>query len=92
MTEKPGIVLYLAVLPLVHLYQDNYGLTEQTLTLFPDRKFATEFFEDEVDDYIGIFERRANKYLIGGHVTRYHFEKVETGDDRVVVKVTQYVK
>lgn len=45
-----------------------------------------------MDDYIGIFERRANKYLIGGHVTRYHFEKVETGDDRVVVKVTQYVK
>ena len=37
----PSNELYLTVLPLIHL---GNGLTEQSLTVFPDRNFATEFF------------------------------------------------
>ena len=66
--ELPSIELYLAVLPMVHMGV-NFGLTEQILTLFPSRAFATEFFPDEVDAYILTFERRANEHLVGGHVT-----------------------
>jgi hypothetical protein len=93
-TEKPGNELYLAVLPLIHISVTpslGYGLTEQTLTLFPDRKFATEFFPDEVDNYILAFESRAQKYLTGGHVTGYVVSKVSTPDGRVVVRVVQHV-
>ena len=49
--------LYLAVLPLIHM---SSGLTEQTLNLFPDRDFATEFFPDEVEAYMSMFQTRAN--------------------------------
>ena len=90
LTEMPSNVLYIAVLPFIHM-GSNFGLTEQVLTLFPDRSFATEFFPDEVDGYILTFEHRANKYLIGGHVTSYQFQKVDTGDGRVIVQVTQNV-
>jgi hypothetical protein len=82
--------LYMAVLPMVHL-TDRFGLTEQFLTLFPDRSFATEFFPDEVEAYIATFERRANQYLTGGHVTSYSFSKENTDDNRVIVKVVQNV-
>jgi len=54
--------LYVAVLPMVNL-SERFGHTEQFLTMFPDRKFATEFFEDEVDAHISTFERRANRRL-----------------------------
>ena len=64
-------VLYLAVLPMIHAT----GLTEQVLTLFPSREFATEFFPEEVDGYILTFTNRANKYLTGGHVQGYEVEK-----------------
>jgi hypothetical protein len=67
------------------------GLTEQTLTLFPDRDFATEFFADEVENYIGMFKSRADKYLVGGHVKSYEFHQETTEDGRVVVRVTQNV-
>jgi hypothetical protein len=40
--------LYLAILPIVHL-GDQFGLTEQVVTLFPDSRFATLFHPDEVD-------------------------------------------
>ena len=43
--------LYLTVLPIIHMGQ-AFGLTEQVLTLFPDRNFATEFFPDEVEGYV----------------------------------------
>jgi len=89
--ELPSIELYLAVLPLVHMGL-NFGLTEQTLTLFPSKDFATEFFPDEVDGYILTFERRANEHLVGGHVTGYAFTKEETEDGRVIVRVTQHVR
>ena len=84
-------ILYLTVLPLVHMGRE-FWLTEQTLTLFPDKNFATEFFKDEVDSYIKTFEWRANKYLTGGHVINYEFETVETTEDRVIVRVTQNVR
>jgi hypothetical protein len=44
--------LYLLVLPLVHM---SNGLTEQTLTLFPDRNFASHFDGDDVDNFISFF-------------------------------------
>lgn len=80
--------LYLAVLPLVHL---DTGLTEQTLTLFPDKQFATEFFKDEADLYINMFKSRANKYLVGGHVVAYEFHQESNGDGRIIVGVVQNV-
>jgi hypothetical protein len=84
------IELYLAVLPMVHLGINQYGLTEQVITLLPDPKQATEFFPDEVQDYLNIFDRRT-QYLVGGHVTGYSFEKIVTPNNRVVVKVYQHV-
>jgi hypothetical protein len=83
--------LYLAVMPIIHIGINQYGLTEQTLTLFPDRKFATEFFPDEVDSYILVFKKRADKYLTGGHVTGYEVHKETTQDGRIVVRVNQNV-
>jgi hypothetical protein len=92
--DKPSNELFLAVLPLIHITNTpymGYGLTEQTLTLFPDKKFATQFFLDEVDNYIRAFESRAQKYLTGGHVTRYVVSQEPTGDGRVIVRVVQHV-
>jgi len=82
--------LYLAVVPMINL-SERFGLTEQFLTLFPERRFATEFFEDEVEAYISTFELRANKYLVGGHVKSYSVSKERTADGRVIVKVVQGV-
>ena len=90
----PSNELYLAVLPLIHITTNQvlgFGLTEQTLTLYPDRDFATQFFSDEVDGYIATFENRAGKYLTGGHVTGYKCSKEPADNGRVIVKVIQYV-
>jgi hypothetical protein len=89
--------LYLAVLPLIHVSVNQalgFGLTEQVLTLFPDKELATEFFPDEVENYISTFQNRANKYLTGGHVTSYEVrqEPSRRGDGRVIVRVTQHVQ
>ena len=84
----PSNELYLVVLPLIHI---SSGVTEQTLTLLPDRDMATEFFQDEVEGYIRMFESRANKYLAGGHVTHYTVEREETPTGRVRVRVIQNV-
>lgn len=86
--KKSKHELYLAVLPLVHV---ETGLTEQTLTLFPDKQFATEFFKDEVELYISMFKSRANKYLVGGHVVAYEFHEESNGDGRIIVRVVQSV-
>lgn len=96
--------LYLAVLPFIHIsggMPANYarvrlGLrmprsTEQVLTLFPDRTFATKFYPDEVEDYIRIFNENASQFLTGGHVTHYELLQQPTDDGRVVVMVEQYV-
>ena len=80
--------LYLVVLPLVHV---SSGLTEQTLTLLPGKDLATEFFPDEVDQYLEMFRDRSNKYLTGGHVTGYEFHKENTPEGRVIVRVVQNV-
>jgi hypothetical protein len=91
----PSNELFLAVLPLVHVTQNpvlGYGLTEETLTLFPDKNFATEFLPEEVDNYITAFKWRAEKYLVGGRVTGYEFHKDATEDGlRVIVRVVQNV-
>jgi hypothetical protein len=84
--------LYLAVLPLVHVTLNHllgFGLTEETLTLFPDKNFATEFTSEEVQKYIDIFDSRANKYLVGGRVINYEFFKEEVDDGRFIVRVKQ---
>jgi len=83
--------LYLAVLPIVHLAANFYGLTEQIITVVPDKKWATSFFQDEVDDYKSIFQRRAEKYLSVGHSIAWEFSDEEQPDGRVVVRVTQHV-
>jgi hypothetical protein len=83
----PSNDFYLAVLPLIHL---NQGSTEETLTLFPDKNFATEFFPDQVDMYVTAFTNRT-KYLTGGHVTGYEVYKEPTNDGRVIVRVVQKV-
>jgi len=90
----PTNELFLAVLPLVHVTPTptlGYGLTEETLTLFPDRRFATQFFQDEVDKYILAFQTRAEKYLVGGHSRKFEFFKEEASDERVIVRVVQHV-
>ncbi|SRR6266478_6217020 len=87
-------VLYLAVLPLIHTsltQQFGFGLTEEILTLFPDKDFATRFFEDEVDGYIDTFNNRT-KYMMGGHTTGWEVYKEPTADGRVIVKVIQNVR
>jgi len=92
----PSNELYLAVLPLIHISTAGplgFGLTEQTLTLFPDRAFATEFFPDEVEGYVLTFKNRAEKYLTGGHVTGFEFIQEPTDDgQRVIVRVVQHVR
>ena len=91
----PSDELYLAVLPLIHISTNQvigFGLTEETLTLFPDRKFATEFSAKDVDRYIATFVSRADKYLTGEHVASYDCVKEETRDGRVIVKVRQNVR
>jgi hypothetical protein len=85
--------LYLTILPLIHISTNQvlgFGLTEETLTLFPDRNFATEFFADEVDGYIETFKNR-QKYLVGGHSKGWDVHKELTADGRVIVRVTQHV-
>jgi hypothetical protein len=95
-------VLYLSVLPLVRIaaMMDGpggvptplHGVVEQSLTLFADKKFATEFFPDEVEGFVDFFRKYAESYLTGGHVKRYTYEKERVESGRIVVRVTQYVE
>lgn len=85
---QPSNELYLVVLPLIHV---SSGVTEQTLTLLPDKNMATEFFPDEVDAYVTLFLSRANKYLAGGHVTDYAVHREQTPLGRIIVRVIQNV-
>lgn len=82
--------LYLAVLPIIHL-TDRFGFTEQVMTLFPDKQFATQFTPQEVDGFIQTFKNRANAYLMGGNVTGYEVQKQPTAAGMVIVKVIQSV-
>jgi hypothetical protein len=84
--------LYLAVLPMIHMGEQSFGSTEQILTLFPDKSFATVFFEDEVQSYISTFKNRADRYLSGGHVAGYDCHQEPVEDGRVIVRVTQNVR
>jgi hypothetical protein len=87
--------LYLGVLPLIHITPNQmlgFGLTEQTLTVYPDRNFATEFFADEVDNYMEIFISRANKYFVGGHSLSWEASKEQVEGGRYVVRVRQNVR
>ncbi len=79
--------LYLVVLPLIHM---NTGATEQTLTLLPNKEFATEFPTDEVGLYLGLFNSRS-RYFTGGRVAGYESFTEPAGDGRVIVRVVQNV-
>jgi hypothetical protein len=87
--------LYLAVLPLIHPSGVEWilGRTEEVVTLFPDKRFATGFFPDEVDKYIAIFQMHAASHLTGGHVRAYRCVKEPSaeGAGRMIVKVMQDV-
>jgi hypothetical protein len=83
--------LYIVVLPMIHFGGQSHGLTEQVLTLMPDRNFATRFFQDEVTIYIMTFKNRL-KYLTSGHVKSYDFYEESEDDGRVVVRVIQNVE
>jgi hypothetical protein len=91
MNDPKSNDLYIAVLPLIHLGHPSYGLTEQVITLLPDRNLATSFFPDEVESYILMLKNRT-KYLVGGHVTGYTFETEQAEQGRVVVRVIQDVQ
>jgi hypothetical protein len=89
----PTNELYLAVLPFVHIRELPFQTpTQQVLTLFPDRRFATEFFPDEVKGYVERFRSAATNNFTGGHVISYEFIEETTGDGRVVVRVVQHVR
>lgn len=81
--------LYLAILPIVHL-GDRFGLTEQVITLFPDKSFATLFRPEEVDGYLLTFKQRAERYLTSGDIT-YEYKKEHAANGMVIVKVMQNV-
>jgi hypothetical protein len=94
MSKSRVNVLYLTVLPLLHFnkFSGLGGSTDQAMTLFPSRQMATEFFPDEVDQYLNELKTRARDYLVGGHVKGYEFQKVVIHDDRVIVRVLQHVE
>ena len=85
-------VFYLAILPLIHMGRTNFGKTEEALTLFPSREFATEFFPDEVRGYVAAVESSAKKFMRGFHVAGYDVQILPTEDGRVVVRVVQHVQ
>jgi hypothetical protein len=89
------IDLYLAVIPLVHISTDTpflrQGMTEQVLTLFPSKDFATEFYPEQVQGYIDLFRSNALSHLVGGRITGYDFVREETEEGLVIVKVIQNV-
>lgn len=87
----PSNELYFVVLPLIHLETDKFGRTEQVLTLLPDRSFATQFFENEVEGYVSTFQNRT-KILTGGHVSGYEIYQEKLANGRVIVRVVQNVQ
>jgi hypothetical protein len=82
--------LYVSIIPMIHL-TDRFGLTEQVMTLFPDKNFATLFRPDEVDNYLHLLKNRAETYLRGGNVTDYEFQTEADGTGMVRVVVIQHV-
>lgn len=87
MAQVQTNTLYLAVLPFIHISSAPFtsvGQTEQVLTVFPDRDWATKFFADEVDGYMKMFKSRAEKFPSGGHVLGDDLHPIPT--DAAVVR------
>jgi hypothetical protein len=84
-------VLYLVVLPVIHL---SSGLTEQVLTLLPNKEQGTTFLEAQLNDFSSMFLTRANKYLTGDVVTRYECiaEPVPGAENEYLIRVIQHVR
>jgi hypothetical protein len=90
----PTNELYAAILPIIHLGELPYisfGATEQVMTLFPNKEFASRFYPDEVDGYMILLKRRADEHLTSGHVRSYEFHPEDTGDGRKIIRVIQHV-
>jgi heme-degrading monooxygenase HmoA len=83
-------VLYLVVLPVIHL---SSGLTEQVLTLLPNRDQATTFLQTQLDGFSSMFLTRANQYLTGDVVTRYECEAepVPGAVNEYLIRATTYL-
>jgi len=82
----------MAVLPLVHITNTPFtrmGLTEQVIPLLPSKDFATEFYPEQVHEYIELFKVNALTHLVGGRIKGYEFKTEQTEDGLVIVKVTQ---
>lgn len=86
----PSNELYLTVLPIIHMGKPDFGRTEEILTVFSDKNFATEFFPDEVEGYISTFKNRL-PHITGGHVKAWEIYPEPTDDGRVIVRVVQHV-
>ena len=82
--------LYVAIIPIIHLTQ-SFGLTEQVMTLFPDKNFATSFTKEEVNGYLITLKNRADQYLTGGNVQSYDIKTVPAGDGLFFIRVIQNV-
>ena len=91
MTGPKSNDLYIVLLPLIHLGLPSPGVTEQFMTMLPDRNLASSFFPDEVETYLLMLKNRA-KHLVGGHVTGYTFEIEPAENERVVIRVIQSVQ
>ena len=85
-------ILYMAVLPLIHTGSSFYGLTEEVLTLLPDKGLATRFRREDVQAYIDLFNSRADKYLGGGGVAKYVLNTELVEGDLIIVQVIQNVQ
>jgi len=91
MTDKiTSNELYFVVLPLIHFGGQNHGLTEQVLTLMPDRNFASRFFPEELSGYIATFNNRIG-LLTSGHVKGFEIHPEVEEDGRLIVRVVQNV-
>ena len=85
--------LYLAVLPLIHVSNNHilgFGLTEEVLTLFPNRDLAGKFAERDADIAIQTFQAR-QKYLTGNAVIGYELFKDPVSDGLFIVRVIQHI-
>ena len=83
-------VLYLAVLPLIHVGDSPFPV-EEVLTLYPDKNFATSFFADEIGFYMTLILKRVQN-LKGGHITDYAITTEDADDGRKIIKVIQVLE
>jgi hypothetical protein len=82
--------LYMAVLPMVHLGINQYGLTEQVITLLPDRKQATDFFPMRFRTTSTSSSEEPSTSSVGTSLGT-HLNRSRLTLGRVIVRVYQHV-